>query len=255
MIDTHAHITKEYYAIGEDEGIIERSLKSNVTRIINVGTSVKSSSSGMKLSNQNPGVVYYSVGIHPHEIGGLLNVIKLESLLKDALAIGECGLDYYWTEYNHEENKEIQKELFSKQLDMALKYKLPVILHCRERKAAEDLIEIIKSNNITKGVWHSVTATTTEVSKMLDQGFYFSFNGIITFKNADEIRSLLQYVPLDRVILETDSPFLAPEPLRGHVNEPGNILYVYQKVCEIKMITMTDLEKIINENVKNLFGI
>ncbi len=247
MIDFHAHLDDEKILPFLDE-IIKRAKDAGVSLIISPSVNLNSALKIIEISKKFENVLSM-IGIHPSEIYNFndKNLNKLEDFIRKEkiIGIGEIGLDYT---YKTDKNK--QKEIFKKQLQLAEKYKLPVVLHIRE--TFDDIFEILKNFKIVP-IWHSCTGNLEEVEKFLEIGGFISFSGIITFKNASRLREIVKIVPLERIFLETDSPYLTPEPYRGKINEPSYIKFVYQKVAEIRKIEIEKLDIVIENNFKKLF--
>jgi TatD DNase family protein len=249
MIDFHAHLDDEKILPFLDE-IIKRAKDTGVSLIISPSVNLDSALKIIEISKKFENVLPM-IGIHPSEIDNfkdedfnyLEDFIKKEKII----GIGEIGLDYT---YKTDKNK--QKEIFEKQFQLAEKYKLPVVLHIRE--TFNNVFEILKNFKVIP-IWHSCTGNLEEVEKFLEIGGFISFSGIITFKNASRLREIVKIVPLERIFLETDSPYLTPEPYRGKINEPAYIKFVYQKVAEIKNIEIEKVNNIIRNNFENLFKI
>jgi len=249
MIDFHAHLDDEKILPFLDE-IIKRAKDTGVSLIISPSVNLNSALKIIEISKKFENVLPM-IGIHPSEVDNFndKDLDQLEDFIKKEkiIGIGEIGLDYT---YKTEKNK--QKEIFEKQLQLAEKYKLPVVLHIRE--TFNDIFEILKNFKVAP-IWHSCTGNLEEVEKFLEIGGFISFSGIITFKNANRLREVVKIVPLERIFLETDSPYLTPEPYRGKINEPAYIKFVYQKVAEIKNIEIGKISNIIRNNFENLFKI
>ncbi len=251
LIDSHCHLTKEEYKENFEE-IIEDT-KSNLEAIINIGCDLRTSEEALKLS-KNYDFMYAAVGIHPNYANNyneeddtnLLKIIKEEKVV----AIGECGLDYY----RDITPKDIQKRIFKKQLDWCKEFDKPVIIHGRE--AYKDIISILTLPEYkkVKGVMHSFAGNYKDVEKILDR-FYCSISGVVTFKNAANIHEMVKEIPLERLMVETDAPYLTPHPFRGKINRPSYITYTAQKIAEIKDIPYSRVIEITNENTKELFKI
>jgi TatD DNase family protein len=249
MIDFHAHLDDEKILPFLDE-IIKKAKDTGVSLIISPSVNLDSALKIIEISKKFENVLPM-IGIHPSEIYNfkdedfnyLEDFIKKEKII----GIGEIGLDYT---YKTDKNK--QKEIFEKQFQLAEKYKLPVVLHIRE--TFNNVFEILKNFKVIP-IWHSCTGNLEEVEKFLEIGGFISFSGIITFKNASRLREIVKIVPLERIFLETDSPYLTPEPYRGKINEPSYIKFVYQKVAEIKNIEIEKVSNIIRNNFENLFKI
>ena len=227
--------------------------------MICIGVDAKTSQSGIELAQQHD-TMWATVGLHPNDnLDEEFDVAQYRELLKHpkVVAIGEIGLDYYRTEKLEDQEK--QKERFKQQLDLAKESRLPVVLHCRDGKSGStgraypDMIEILKQYPEVRGVVHSCTASLDEAKQFLDLGFCLGFNGIITFARMyDEI---VQLVPLDRILLETDAPYLTPEPNRKQRNEPAFVIDVAKKLAELKNESVERVAEQTFQNCKQLFNI
>lgn len=248
FIDTHAHLDFKYD--NSIETIIEEAKAEKVNNIITISSSVESLENAYKISNGYENI-YYSLGIHPHDAKYFTKEIeeKIKKLKNNkCVAIGEIGLDYF---YNHSE-KNTQKKVFVKQIEIAKELKLPIILHSRD--ADTDTYEILKSEE-TSGVLHCYTSTKEILKKYLDLGLYVSFTGVITFKKTEHIKEALKYAPKDRVMIETDSPFLAPNPYRGKTNLPKYIPIIADEFSKIRRETLQEVASYTTRNAKTLFNI
>ena len=249
MIDFHAHLDDEKILPFLDE-IIKRAKDAGVNLIISPSVNLNSALKIIEISKKFENVLPM-IGIHPSEVDNFKDedLNQLEDFIKKEkiIGIGEIGLDYT---YKTDKNK--QKEIFEKQLQLAEKYKLPVVLHIRE--TFNDVFEILKNFKVVP-IWHSCTGNLEEVEKFLEIGGFISFSGIITFKKANRMREIVKILPLERIFLESDSPYLTPEPYRGKINEPAYIKFVYKKVAEIKNIEIGKISNIIGNNFENLFKI
>ncbi len=248
LIDTHCHINLKDF--NEDFGDVIERIETRLESVINVGFDLKSSEESVKLSNKYESI-YATVGIHPHDAStydGFAEA-RLRELAKNpkVLAIGEIGLDYY----RNLSPKEIQKEVFKKQIELALEIGKPVVIHCRD--AYEDTINILKEYKNIKGIMHSYSGSY-ETAKILMDRFYFSISGPVTFKNAVTLREMVEKLPIEKILVETDSPYLTPEPFRGKRNEPCYVEYVAKMVAEVKGVSYDEIIKITNENTKKAFG-
>lgn len=264
-IDTHAHLDFEQFHKDVDK-TIERAKKVGVGRIINVGTNLQGSRDSFKIAKKYP-EVFASVGIHPHDAheatGQAMSELLEMASDEKVVAIGEIGLDYFKSEkINSRDAKEEQKKAFLTQIGLAKRLDLPVIIHNRD--ADDDILEILKKQEETKGVIHCFSAGTSFAKEILSLGFYISFTGMITFKSKKkgeihacgiEDRSIVSQIPIEKILIETDSPFMAPEPYRGKRNEPAYVLEVAKKIAEIKRIPLKEVEKITTQNAERLFGI
>ena len=253
IIDSHCHLYSEKLEEIREE--ILNNLDNNLICICSadcIETSIKC----IKLSNRNKNV-YATVGFHPHEAEGFTesSLLELEELVKQnnkVVAIGEIGLDYYY-DFSP---REIQKEVLEKQIVLADKLNLPCVFHVRE--ATEDFLNIIK--NLAKkykirGVVHSFSGSIETAKILLNFGFYLGINGIITFKNANKMLDVVKFLPLDKILIETDAPYLTPVPFRGQANRPEYVRYVAEKIAELKEISVEDVINITTQNAKELFNI
>ena len=251
IIDSHAHYDDQ--AFDEDREEVLMSLqKHRVGMVINVGASLESTKRTAALT-QRYSFVYGAAGVHPDEVGELNEEsfawLREQCLQKKIVAVGEIGLDYYW----NKENKDKQKELFIKQIDIANKYNKPIIIHTRE--AVMDTISILKEHPVKNtGIFHCCPLNQELIKEGLKLGYYISFTGVITFKNAKP-EEAVKMVPLDRILIETDSPYMSPEPLRGTRNNSINVKLVAQKMADIKGIPIEDVAKATYNNANNVFRI
>ncbi len=253
LIDSHAHIHFKDFGEGSDQ-ILLRAKEAGVDYLINVGTTLEDSRQVVALAEKHPHV-FAAIGIHPHEVSQLtdqdLGVLRELARSERVVAIGEIGLDYY---YEHSP-KEVQQKRLRDLIQLAHEVKLPLILHCRD--AFEDCFKILDEEEGWKrgGVFHCYTGDLATAKKILKKGFYVSFSGIITFKKSDMLREVAKNLPRDRYLIETDCPYLAPEPHRGKKNEPAFVNLVAQKMAEIKGLQVEDVERITARNAKELFGL
>lgn len=246
--DTHCHIYKEYYE-NIDE-ILKNAKENKINRMINNGCDKKSNSEVLELIGKYENM-YGALGIHPENVEEYIQedikLIEKQLNHKKVIAIGEIGLDYHYTK----ENKEKQKKLLEEQLSLAERYQLPVIIHSRE--ATEDTINILK-NYKTKGVIHSFSGSLETAKIYIKMGYLLGINGVITFKNS-KLKDVIREIPLENIVLETDSPYLTPEPFRGKRNEPARILEIAKFISELKEISIEELARITNDNIKRIFDI
>ena len=246
--DTHCHIFSEYYNEIDIQEIIKRAKSLGVTKFINNGTDDKTNHEVIELSKKYP-IIYSAIGIHPETIDYSKEDLKyIETNIQKIVAVGEIGLDYHYNQID----KSRQKELFKAQLKLALKYNKPVIVHSRD--ATKDTIDILKEFPGLKGVIHCFSGSLETAKEYIKLGFKLGMNGVITFKNS-KFKETLKELPLEALILETDAPYLSPEPYRGKKNEPANIIVVAKYISEIKNISLEELSKITEKNVKDLFDI
>lgn len=244
FIDTHCHLTDDY--CDAVSTVIERA-KSNDVGVIICPTANPSDISGaIKIANSFDNI-FCTIGIHPEYAGVNPNDFLTGDILNNAkvLGIGEIGLDYH----ERDDNKSEQIELFERQLDIATDYNLPVAIHTRD--AEQDTANIL--TNKYHGVMHCFTSSWDLAKIMLNRGFYFSASGILTFKNAESVRETFSKIPLDRIVIETDSPYCAPVPYRGKKCEPYMVVETARVLAQIKNISINELSKTLYKNVKNLY--
>jgi TatD DNase family protein len=255
LIDSHAHIQGKEYA-GEAEAVIERARAAGVEQIIVVGGAgdVSSNSEAVALADSLVNI-YATVGMHPHDAKDVgpdeLEKLKDLTLHPRVIAVGETGLDYY---YNHSP-RDVQRRVFAQFIHMARATALPIVVH--ERDAASEGAALLRSEGEGKlrGVIHCFTGNYEAARAYLDLGFYLSFTGIITFKNAEALRDVVRRVPLERMLVETDSPYLTPVPHRGKRNEPAYVRLVAATVANIKGVTLEEVARVTTDNTRRLFRI
>jgi TatD DNase family protein len=253
LIDSHANIQGDDYA-GEVEAVIGRARQAGVEQIIVVGGAGEmSSNAGAVALAESHGNLYATVGMHPHDAKDVAeqDLQKLKELTRHTkvIAVGETGLDYY---YDHSP-REVQRRVFARFIQLARETELPIVVH--ERDAARDAAELLRTEGGEKlrGVIHCFTGDYHAAREYLDFGFYLSFSGIITFKNAGALRDVVRETPLDRIFVETDSPFLTPVPNRGKRNEPAYVRFVAETVAKVKGISFEEVARVTTENVRRLF--
>jgi TatD DNase family protein len=246
--DTHCHIHEDSYI--EKEAAYERALSGDVKKLICVGTNNGTSTEAVDFSKTHDGV-WASIGVHPHDsTEGYDKVVQLaEARPAKLIAIGEIGLDYFYTH----SPKETQRSVFEAQLQLAVDYKLPVIFHVRE--AFDDFWPIFNNFQGLKGVLHSYTDNITNFEKGLSEGLYIGLNGISTFTNDEAQKKMFDTVPLENMLLETDAPFLTPTPHRGKVNEPAFVRNVAEYHAERREVELEHLARVTSANASRLFGI
>lgn len=249
--DTHAHYDDE--AFDEDrDALLPRLNAGGVELIIDPGCDLKSSRAAIALAEKYD-FVYAAVGVHPENIAGFsvdeLGEIRALAAHPKCAAIGEIGLDYYWDASHKEE----QKAVFRAQLDMARELCKPVIIH--DREAHGDCMEIVMQYPGLRGVFHCYSGSAEMAKELLKNGWYLGFDGPVTYKNARKTIEVLELCPLERILVETDSPYLSPVPLRGKRNDSGNLRYIVEKIAEVKGISPEETAHVSAENGKRLFGI
>ena len=248
IFDTHAHYNDSAFDI--DRNTLLGSLcESGISAVINCGTDIESSKISLEYAEKYP-FIYAACGIHPEEAekacDGYLEDLKVLLLHKRCVAVGEIGLDYHY----RDDNKEEQKKLLKEQLALANELSLPVIIH--DRDAHGDTLEILKCTK-PKGVLHCFSGSTETMKEVLNLGMYIGLGGTVTFKNAKKPQTVAKDVPLERLLLETDCPYMAPVPKRGTRNDSSLIKYVAEKIAEIKEISVEEIYNASEENARQLF--
>ena len=251
IFETHAHYDDEKF--DEDRDALLSSMKENgIWRIINVSANLESLENTRKLMEQYP-FIYGAFGLHPDEVGDLNEDVmeRMRGLcrLEKAVAVGEIGLDYYWDKENHEK----QQYWFRRQIALAREEKLPMIIHSRE--AAADTLRVMKEEKSEEigGVIHCFSYSAEMAEEYLKMGFYLGIGGVVTFKNAKKIKEVVQMAPMERILLETDSPYLAPVPYRGKRNSSLYLPYVVREIAEIKGISEEEVIEMTEKNAVRLF--
>lgn len=245
FIDTHCHLTDNYVS-GDLIDVVNRAKEAGVKTIICPTANPEDISNALLISDKYDNI-FVTTGIHPEYAGTDAASYLTENVLNHpkVIGIGEIGLDYH----SGDENRDAQIKLFEQQLELAKKYDLPVAIHTRD--AEEDTKSIL--TNEFHGVMHCFTSSWDLAKVMLDRGFFFSASGILTFKNAEEIRETFKKIPLDRIVIETDSPYCAPVPYRGKVCEPAMVIETAKVMAQIKNLQLDDLAVILAENTKKLY--
>ncbi len=251
MIDTHTHYDDE--AFDEDRDALLSSLKEQgIEMAVNIGANIERTKKTLDLTESYP-FLYGAVGVHPSETEELNESLMdwLEEAAKKpkVVAIGEIGLDYHW----EEPEREVQKYWFIRQLSLARKAGLPVVIHSRD--AAKDTLDIMKEHKSWEigGVIHCFSYGLELAKEYLDMGFYLGIGGVVTFANAKKLKEVVSYMPLDRIVLETDCPYLSPVPFRGKRNSSLNLPYVAEAISQLKGITKEKVIEITNENARKLY--
>ena len=264
LIDTHAHLQFPYEELGDNwtkpepgtpeqiSGVVERAREHGVVKMLNVGTSLEDSRHVAEIS-ENFGNVFKVIGVHPHNAHELTSPDgqkQFETLFDQAcpVAIGEIGLDYF----KMHNTKEEQLAAFTWQLQLAKTRNVPVCIHTRD--AFEDTYNELKKFG-SRGLIHSFTGDSVWAKKFIEIGFKIAVNGILTFQNAKALQAAVQEIPLEHLVLETDSPFLSPHPERGQVNEPAKVRFVAAKVAELKGVSVEEVAEVTTKTAENLFGI
>lgn len=251
IFESHAHYDDD--AFDEDREELLSSLREHgIDKVINVGASLESCKITLQLMEQYP-FIYGAMGVHPTETGELNEQsfawLRERCAADKVVAVGEIGLDYHWKE----PEIHVQKLWFERQMELAREVKLPVIIHSRD--AAKDTLDMMKSLHAREvgGVIHCYSYTKEMAREYLQMGYYFGIGGVITFPNARKLKEAVEYIPMDRILLETDSPYLAPEPNRGRRNSSLNLPYVAREIAAIKGVSYEEVVRITEENAERLF--
>ena len=254
LIDTHCHLTFKQLA-GDITGVLERSRTAGITGWVTVGTDAKHNRKCVELAEKFENI-YATVGIHPHDAKNVtdetLEELKELAQREKVVAIGETGLDFH---YNFSPPK-VQKEVFVKHLVIASEYDLPVIVHCRE--AFEETMEILFTygKGIKRLVFHCFGGSAEQAKIVIDRGYYISFTGVVTFKNASGVQEAVRAVPLERLMVETDCPYMSPEPMRKQkVNEPALMIQTARFLAKLKEMVLGDFCEKVNSTSRDFFGI
>ena len=252
IFESHAHYDSRKF--DEDREELLNSMQENgVGTIINAGATWKSVTTGLELANQYP-FVYAALGLHPDEVGELneerFEILEAECQKEKVVAVGEIGLDYYWDNESHD----IQKKWFIRQLELARELDLPVIIHSRD--AAEDTLKIMKEHaKGMRGVIHCFSYSKEMAEEYVKLGFYIGVGGVVTFKNGKKLKEVVEAIPIERILLETDSPYLAPEPHRGKRNSSLYLPHIAQMIADLKGLTYDEVVAQTEKNGKELFNI
>ncbi|WBL15171.1 TatD family hydrolase [Sutcliffiella sp. NC1] len=253
LFDTHAHLNAHQYEEDLQE-VIDRAMSEGVTKIVVVGFDRPTITRAMELIDQYD-FIYAAIGWHPVDAIDMkdedLQWIEKLSQHEKVVAIGEMGLDYYWDK----SPKEVQQEVFRKQIRLAKKLKLPIVIHNRD--ATEDVVTILKEEDAQTvgGIMHCFTGSVEVAHQCLNMNFYISLGGPVTFKNAKKPKEVAKEIPLDKLLIETDCPYLTPHPFRGKRNEPGYVKYIAEQIAELKNISYEEVARQTTQNAEKLFGI
>jgi TatD DNase family protein len=253
LTDSHAHLDDERFA-PDLAAALDRARAAGVEHIVTVGTGLASCEAAIALARRNPGLVRASVGIHPHDAAGSdeAALARLSELARspEVVAIGETGLDYH---YNRSP-RDAQRAVFESHIRIALELNLPVVVHCRE--AYEDCLTILKGHagSGLRGALHCFAGDWPTAKALIGMNFFISFAGPLTFSNADPLREVARRVPMDRLLIETDCPYLAPQPVRGRRNEPAFVRYVAEALAAIRGMTADEVAARTAGNATQLFG-
>ncbi len=254
IFDSHAHYNDEKFGTeAERDAKIREIMDGGVRYIINAGTNPESSRESLRIAEKFDGF-YASVGIHPSDLYDLTDpyaaLKEIETLASHpkAVAIGEIGLDYYW----HEERHDFQKEFLHYQLELAEKLDLPVIIH--DREAHGDCLDAVFAHPNVRGVFHSYSGSAESAKELIKRGWFISFSGVVTFKNASRLAEIVPTVPLDRLLTETDCPYLTPHPHRGERNDSSYLTYTIEKLASLYGITPKKIAALTLKNAATLFS-
>ncbi len=258
MIDTHCHLSM----VADEDGkigynqideILKQMQSNGVTHAITIGSNMRDSKLSMEIANRYDNI-YCAVGVHPEEVQ-CFDIVELEDLIRHNIdggklvAIGEIGLDYYW----RKDNKEKQVEIFKKQIELAKKYDLPIVVHCRE--AYGDVLDILKEYAPFEfgGVIHCYSGSIEWAKEVIKLGFMISFTGVVTYPNASNIQEVAKWVDMDKFMVETDSPYLTPVPFRGKKNNPSYTKYTLEYIANLKNVSVESVDKATTNNAIKLF--
>jgi TatD DNase family protein len=251
LIDSHVHL--DILPLAEDQSeAISRAEKAGVSQIITIGIDLASSKRNVELAKRFP-QVYAAVGIHPHDAKGASDQAYIELLelagIPNVVAWGEIGLDFV-KEYSP---RDIQLEVFCQQIQLARRVDLPIIVH--DRNAHLETVEMLREEaaGTLKGVMHCFSGDVSLAKQVLDLGFFISVTGVVTFPKAKVVREVVSYVPLERLLVETDSPFLSPVPYRGKPNEPARVVHVAEEIARIKEVSLQEVARCTSANARDLF--
>ncbi len=251
FFDTHAHLDDDRF-LDDREAVIKMIKEEGVSLVVNIGASLDSSKDSIALAEKYD-FIYAAVGVHPSDTDKMsdadLETIKRMASNEKVVAIGEIGLDYYY----EDPDRETQKIWFKKQLELAKKLDMPYIIH--DRDAHGDVLEIIREVGYFNGLMHCYSGSAEMAKELVKLGFYISIAGQVTFKNAPKVREVVASVPVERLLIETDSPYLTPEPFRGKRNDPSKVKFTCEKIAEIKGLTLEETAKITLQNGKTFYKI
>ena len=254
LIDTHAHIDGEAFD-ADRAAVVDRALENGVEAIINMGDTLESSARSVQLTEEFP-AVYAGVGVHPEEAFPMTGAdddrLAAWAALPKVVAIGEIGLDYYWEKDS--EKRELQKRIFIRQLDLARQLHLPVCIH--DRDAHGETLAILKTEGRgIRGVLHCYSGSMETARELLKLGWYLGIDGPLTFKNAAKLPEIVRALPADRILVETDCPYMTPAPFRGKRNEPAFVKYIAQRAAEIRAESPEEFSIKTRQNARDLYGI
>ena len=253
IFETHAHYDDEQFDSGR-EALLASLPDCGIKRVVNIGASIASTRNSIELAEKYD-YIYAAVGVHPSEIAELNEErfawLKELTKLEKVVAVGEIGLDYYWDK--EPEVQERQRYWFRRQMDLAREAKLPIVVHSRD--AAADTMQVMKEAHAEEipGVIHCYSYSPEMAMEFIKMGYYIGIGGVVTFKNAKKLKETVEKIPLERILLETDCPYMAPEPNRGKRNDSRNIPYIVAKIAELKQVTPEEVEQITWQNAMNFY--
>ena len=251
LVDTHVHLNSKKYTDNLDE-VISRALNNKVETMIVIGYDKETNSLAIELAEKYP-FIYATVGFHPtdakHIIPSDYELLEKQLKHEKVVGIGECGLDFYWDK----EFIDKQIEVFRKQIELSLQYDLPIIIHMRE--ASEATYNVLSDYKNLKGIMHCYSGSPEMVKHFIDLGLHISLGGPVTFKNGHKPKKVAEVVPIDRLLIETDAPYLSPHPFRGKINEPARVKLVAQEIAKIRNVSFEEIAKQTTMNAYKLFNI
>ena len=251
FVETHAHYDDKAFD-ADREAVLQAVQEAGVEAVINPGCDMLSTEMACTLAERHE-FMFFAAGIHPEELENIpenyFERLRAFAAHPKCVAIGEIGLDYYWDATQ----KELQRELFERQLRLALELDLPVIIH--DREAHGDCLEIVRRYPSLRGVFHCYSGSAEMARELLRAGWYLGFDGPVTYKNARKTLEVLEITPPDRILIETDSPYMSPVPVRGRRNDSRNLLYIAEKIAGAKEMSPEEIGRITGENARRLFGI
>ena len=251
FVDSHCHL--DYPALAKDRaGVVARARQAGVVRLLNVATTRRDSEIVLATANDFEDV-FCSFGVHPHHVAEAGEDVSIDTLIAKTaapkvVALGETGLDYFYDKAP----REIQQESFRRHIRAAQATKLPLIIHSRD--AEDDTIRLLTEGGAVTGVMHCFSSRRILAEEAVALGFYISLSGILTFKKSEELRAIVRDVPLDKLLIETDAPYLAPEPFRGKICEPAYVIKTAQRLAEVKGVTLEEIARVTTDNFFRLFS-
>ncbi len=250
MIDTHSHIDFEEYQINFD-GFLKELRENEIEKVIIPGVEPSTFDKILDLSGKYE-MLYAALGVHPSEAKTYNDkaeeTLKKLAINKKIIAIGEIGLDYYW----ETETKELQKTVLRKQLELAQEVRLPVLIH--DREAHKDTFNILQEYDLKTVVFHCFSGSCEFAKRCIEKGYYIAIGGVVTFKNAKDLKETAKIIPFERILLETDAPYLTPVPFRGKLNSPAYLKYVAQEIADIRNIDVEEVKEQTTKNAKRIFN-